>query len=297
MITDEEVEKCRKIHETLAEHWSGAYYDSEQNDTSWLLGEYVKQLKTDVKDRVLIMFHEVENIIQEFPHEAFSILDVGCGVGGFIHHTLSKLIKDYPKIEFRTSGIDISNEMITYASKNLADFNVELVNDDIMNPYLKLENEPFDVAIIMSTLSFYSDTKVGDLLRSINGKLKNGGLLLVMDFSSSYNRRGFPIINKPLGKLTNMLFSHLINEPFHFRNRTKAHLESLFSDTGFNVVKSYLTEELSEPKLEGVLVIKAQTEVQTEITDAQKDGIGISMPEMEVQSTFTPHHKEYSNMP
>ena len=146
--------------------------------------------------------------------------------------------------------------MIDYALKNLQDLNVELVCDSITNRDLKLKIEPFDVAILMVTLSFYNDENAKEILSAINDKFKRDRFLVVMDFAWSYSWSGFKLFSKPLQKLTDMFFSHLIGESFHFRNRTEDQLKALLNDSGFEVMRSYLTEEKS--RMKGMLVIRAR---------------------------------------
>jgi SAM-dependent methyltransferase len=252
---EEEIEKCSKIHDNVAEFWNWVYYDTPYHEPpSWVVGEYVKQLKPDVESRVPVMIREIEELLGQHSDDSFSILDVGCGVGGCIRRALSLLPEKYPNIKLRATGIDTSSEMIEYASKNLRDFDVELISGSITNSDLKFKNGPFDIAIMMVTLSFYNDENSKEILRAIHNKLKRGGCLLVMDFAWTYKWAGLKLFSKPLQKLTDMLFSQILGEPFHFTNRTKDQLEALLNDAGFEASKSYLTEEKS--KMKGMLVIK-----------------------------------------
>jgi len=255
MSLNEESEKCGKIHDALAEYWNWAYYDTPHSKCSWVLEEYVKRLKFDVENRIPIMLQEMEELLKQHSKNTFNVLDVGCGVGGFIQRAVIPLSKKYSNVKFGISGIDISSEMINYAKKNLSDFDVELVCDSITNPSLKFKNEPFDVAIIMATLSFYKDENAKEILRAIHNKLKSGGWLAVLDFVKSYEWAGFTFLKKPLQKLTDMFFSHLIGESVHFNTRTKDQLEALLNENSFKTTKSKLSDEKS--KLKGMLVIRA----------------------------------------
>ena len=260
MSLEEQAEKCQKIHDTLAEYWNWAYYNTAHSDSSFLLAEYVKQLKPDVERRVPIVIEELEEILKEHRGNCFSILDVGCGVGGFIHKAMSRLSEKHPKIAFKATGIDISRKMIECALKNLRDLDVELICDNITKPDLKFKNEPFDVAILMVTLSFYNDENAKEILRAIRQKLKKDGCVIAMDFAWSYKWGSVRLFSKPLQKVTDMFFSHLIGESFHFENRTEDHLKDLFIKSGFDLTKSYLSEKKSTFK--GMLVIAARKETQ-----------------------------------
>jgi SAM-dependent methyltransferase len=255
MSIEEEVAKCSRIHDVLAEHWNWAYYDTEHSECSWLLAEYVERLKLDVESRVPVILNELEELADENPKKTYSILDVGCGVGGFISNAIKLLSNKHEDVEFKATGIDISSDMISYAQTNLQDTGVELVCDSITNNTLKFENEPFDVAVVMVTLSFYNDDNAGKVLKAIYEKLNNGGHLLVLDFAWTYIWSGFKLFSKPLQSLTDTFFSHLIGESFHFKNRTEDQLKDLIIGSGFEVVKAYLSEKKS--KMKGMLVIRA----------------------------------------
>lgn len=255
MSLDEQTEKCSKIHDILAEYWNWAYYNTPHQKCSWLLAEYVKKLKPDVKLRVPPVISEVEELLEQASDNTFSILDIGCGVGGFIDKAVSSLSEKFPNIVLKATGIDVSNEMIDYASKNLQDLSVELVCDSITNRYLKFKNEPFDVAVLMVTLSFYNDENAKEILYAINNKLTCYGHLIVLDFAWTYKWRDLSLFKKPLQKLTNMFFSHLIGEPFRFANRTEDQLKVLLEDTNYEITKLYLSEKKS--KMKGMLLIVA----------------------------------------
>ncbi|UCH56629.1 MAG: class I SAM-dependent methyltransferase [Candidatus Bathyarchaeota archaeon] len=256
MSLEAEIENCGKIHDILAEHWNWAYYDTAHSDTSWLLAEYVNRLKSDIEDRVPTIINELTDILEDYKDESFSILDVGCGVGGFLKRTLTVMPEKFPLVAFKASGIDISDEMIVYARKNLHGLDVELFCESITDRALKFKNEPFDIAILMVTLSFYNDENAKEILCSIHDRLNEDGLIVVMDFAWSYKWSGFKLFSKPLQRLTDMFFSHLLGESFRFNNRNEEQLLALLNEAGFEVVKSYLSEKKSGMK--GMQVIRAR---------------------------------------
>lgn len=276
MSLEEQSNKCSRIHDTLAEFWNWAYYNTPHRDCSWLLAEYVKKLKPDVENRVPIMLGEVEELLSHRDAGSFSLLDVGCGVGGFLHKVFSTLPEKYPKVKLRATGIDISKEMIIYASKNLVDFDNELVCGNIVNSDLKLRNEPFDMAILMVTLSFYNDENAKEILSAIHTKLKEDGSLVVMDFAWSYRWKSFKLFAKPLQKLTDTFFSHLIGESFHFTNRTEDHIQRLLNATGYMVSRSYLSEKKSKMKGMQIIVSKRSEKLDTDVDT------GLLMPKAQV---------------
>jgi len=264
MSLEEQVEKCKKIHDTLAEFWNWAYYGTPHRECSWLLAEYVKKLKPDVENRGPVILQEIEEILNQHDKPAFSLLDVGCGVGGFLHKVMSTLPQRHPEMVFRATGIDISKDMIDYAQKNLGDSNVELVCDNIASHDLKFGNEPFDVAVLMVTLSFYTDDGAEQILSAIRDKLRQGGDLVIMDFAWSYRWKSFKLFAKPLQSLTDTFFSHLIGESFNFTNRTEDHIKELLANAGFEISRSYLSEKKS--RMKGMQIIVGTREKTSEKT-------------------------------
>ena len=256
MSLEEETVKCGKIHDILAEHWNWAYYDTPHGQTSWLLAEYVERLKGDVEKRVPVILNEIEEIAKERKEGEISLLDVGCGVGGVLHQSYNLFAETYPKLKFKATGIDISKSMIDYAIENLKDTDIDLVCSSITSRDLVFKNEPFDIAIVMVTLSFYNDAGASEILGAIRKKLSEGGILLILDFAWSYMWSGFNLFSKPLQKITDTFFSHLLGESFHFNNRTEEELMKLVTDAGFEVERAYLTEDKS--KMKGMLVIRAR---------------------------------------
>ena len=256
MSLEEETVRCGKIHDILAEHWNWAYYDTPHGQTSWLLSEYVERLKGDVEKRVPVILNEIEEIAVERKEGTISILDVGCGVGGVLHQSNKLLTENFPNLKLKATGIDISKSMVDYAIENLRDTDIELVCDSITSKELVFENEPFDIAIVMVTLSFYNDVGAYEILEAIRDKLNKGGILLILDFAWSYMWGGFNLFSKPLQKITDTFFSHLLGESFHFNNRTEDEIKALVTDSGFQIERAYLTEEKS--KMKGMIVIRAR---------------------------------------
>jgi hypothetical protein len=67
---------------------------------------------------------------------------------------------------------------------------------------------------------------------------------------------GFNLFSKPLQKITDTFFSHLLGESFHFNNRTEDELKTLVTDASFQIERAYLTEEKS--KMKGMIAIRAR---------------------------------------
>ncbi|WP_414051393.1 class I SAM-dependent methyltransferase [Macrococcus animalis] len=98
--------------------------------------------------------------------EGKMVLDIGCGMGKFIQYMLDM----NPK---QIVGLDISNNMISYAKDNINDERVSFVVSDI----LSFETETkFDV--IVSSLAFHYVEDYEALIQKLNGMLNSGGVLL-----------------------------------------------------------------------------------------------------------------------
>ncbi len=253
-----EVEKCRKIHDNVAPLWNWAYYGDESELTpTWPYSEYSQEIRKGSDNRVPVVIAEINQILQLFPQNHFSILDVGCGVGGFIDRALIALTEEHPDVGFEVTGIDISEGMINLAQSNLSKYsNVKLICDDITNPYLQFDYMPFDVATLMTVLPFYSDKYAKEILLAIRNALKEDGHLLVTDFAWSYEWGGFTIFSKPLKELGDVFFSYISGHSVHMNWRSKEKLENLINSNGFRVERSYSTRKRFKMKTIQVIVAK-----------------------------------------
>ena len=110
--------------------------------------------------RVPVMLKELEELVEEYPSDSFSILDVGCGVGGFLHGALILLSKKHQEVEFKTTGIDISREMIDYAKTKLQYTGIELVCDSITNQRLKFKNVVIPPTVLELSVSMRASNEV-----------------------------------------------------------------------------------------------------------------------------------------
>ncbi|WP_414052618.1 class I SAM-dependent methyltransferase [Macrococcus animalis] len=98
--------------------------------------------------------------------EGKTVLDIGCGMGKFIQYMLDM----NPK---QIVGLDISNNMISYAKDSINDERVSFVVSDI----LSFETETkFDV--IVSSLAFHYVEDYEALIQKLNGMLNSAGVLL-----------------------------------------------------------------------------------------------------------------------
>lgn len=94
------------------------------------------------------------------------VLDIGCGMGKFIKYMLEL----NPK---QIVGLDISNNMISYAKEHVNDEIVSFVVSDILSYETDIK---FDV--IVSSLAFHYTEDYEALVLKLFGMLNSGGVLL-----------------------------------------------------------------------------------------------------------------------
>ncbi len=95
-----------------------------------------------------------------------NVLDIGCGVGIPVAHTLAR--------RFKVTGVDISGGMINRALAN--DIDATFIHGDIMS--VELPPASFDAATAFYSIFHLPREEHPDLLRRIYGWLKPGGYLL-----------------------------------------------------------------------------------------------------------------------
>ena len=254
---EEDTDKVNRIHDTIAQYWNWAYYNEPYpSEASWLLGECMKSIKSDIEPRAMATLFEVEEFMKEHPQSFLSILDVGCGPGGFINKTIAHFSEKHPQMKLSICGLDISKEMITYAKQHVKDPNVELLCETITNPTLKLKREPFDLATMVFILCWYNDENARKILEATRQKLRPNGTLILMDFSRSYAPwKGLNFYSKTMDKMADMMWTGVLGEQFHLHKRVPKQLEALLKDAGFEMVTCYPTEKIGIKK--GMLVIRA----------------------------------------
>jgi SAM-dependent methyltransferase len=267
-ILEEDTDKVNRIHDAIAQYWNWAYYDDPcQVEASWLLGECMKSIKSDVEPRAVAALAEIDDYLKQYPRNSLSVVDIGCGPGGFIRKTISHFAEKHPEIRLDICGLDISKEMINFAKAHLSRQNVELICDNITNPALKLKKEPFDLGLMVYILPWYSDESAISILRAARQRLKKDGTLILEDFSLSYSPwRGLNFYSKTMDKMANMLWTTVLGERFQLQKRYPDQIEALLKDAGFEMVTCYPTEKKKIKK--GMLVIRARvkpSEVATEV--------------------------------
>ncbi len=109
------------------------------------------------------------------------ILDVGCGLGGTAHYL--------QQAEFgKVVGLDIDNDLITYAKKRYAD--LSFIHGDVLQ-VKSLVNQLFEVIYCFS--SFFSFSSQQDALHALASVASTHAELVIFD----YSRFSYELIDSP----------------------------------------------------------------------------------------------------
>lgn len=101
------------------------------------------------------------------------ILDLGCGMGHFLHYLKVCGYMNY-------LGVDISKENIEFC--NVKGFNVHQAD---ISEFLKTNQEPFDVIVMNDIIEHFTKEEIFSLLKFVNNNLANKGILIIKVPNSS----------------------------------------------------------------------------------------------------------------
>ncbi len=124
--------------------------------------KYFDEAKNDWKDK-----RYVDCFINYLPSNS-SILDVGCGTG--------ELLEYFSSLGFKTTGIDISKKMVDISRKRV-------VNSHILKMSLydiSMLRDNFDAIVATFVFVHIPKEKIGEVIKNISNKLKNGGLFFIV---------------------------------------------------------------------------------------------------------------------
>ena len=116
-----------------------------QQQVSGILGETFANTKILVMFTIFALANLVGFSIKDFNLNSKTILDVGCGLGDFLHYLKKSDIKDYQYI-----GLDISKNMIKSCRERHLQDNVQFYQGTIF----EYDFETIDVAILSGALSY-----------------------------------------------------------------------------------------------------------------------------------------------
>ena len=165
-------------------------------------------------------------------HPAGTLVDVGCGPG----YLIAKIAESVPTLHI--IGVDVSDEMMTAASRNLASLGlgerVEFRKGD--SSHLPFENDSLDN--VVSTFSLHHWADPASAFREITRVLKPGGQFLLMDFRRDSRRLFYWLISFATRVAPSFLHTQAlrkVNEPMGslLASYTPTELESLIREAHF----------------------------------------------------------------
>lgn len=124
--------------------------------------KYLNEAKNDWNDK-----RYVDRFISYLPSNS-SILDIGCGTG--------ELLEYFSSLGFKTTGIDISQKMVDISKKRVVN---SLVLKMSLYDIFKI-HECYDAVVATFLFVHIPKEKICDVIKSINDKLKKGGIFFTV---------------------------------------------------------------------------------------------------------------------
>lgn len=104
-------------------------------------------------------------------HRVASVLDVGCGYGGY----LKKLANKFPKVQF--DGIEVDQEVCTRAAESNHYQNVKIEQGD----FYELEPEkPYQAVMLNNILYYFSASERLTMIKRASAIMKKNGVLILI---------------------------------------------------------------------------------------------------------------------
>lgn len=125
---------------------------------------------------ILFGRNKIVEQLPKFEAKDLSILELGCGTG----HHLKKLANYYPDSEI--TGVDNSEDMIKRASRRISGFDQIEVERVSCQEFLP-KKDKYDLIFCSYSLSMFGEYH--EFLVRINESLKDGGILVAVDFDKS----------------------------------------------------------------------------------------------------------------
>ena len=124
--------------------------------------KYEKEAEEDWKDKKYV------NKFLTYLNHNDSVLDIACGTG--------ELLKYYNDVGLKTTGIDISKEMVNISKSKVP--NANIINMSLYD--IDTLEEKFDGISVTFTLVHIPKEKINEVIEKINGKLKDNGKLFIV---------------------------------------------------------------------------------------------------------------------
>lgn len=153
------------------------FADNEDVQVDHMRSYYAFQAKIYDLTRWTFLYGR-KTILQKLPFDkdaSIDILEVGCGTGV----NMVELAKIYPNA--RITGLDVSGDMLTQASKNLKSYEDRITL--VEKPYGGSDeyNGKFDLILFSYSLTMINPQYV-DLIHQSKKDIKEGGYVAVVDF-------------------------------------------------------------------------------------------------------------------
>lgn len=168
--------------------------------------KYEKEAEEDWKDKRYV------NKFLTYLNHNDSVLDIACGTG--------ELLKYYNDAGLKTTGIDISKEMVNISKSKVP--NANIINMSLYD--IDTLEEKFDGISVTFTLVHIPKEKINEIIGKINEKLKENGKLFIV-FTTSL-KEGLQA--EPLDS----------NYKYYAINYSRDEVCNLLENNGFEILES-----------------------------------------------------------
>lgn len=187
--------------------------------------KYEKEAEEDWKDRKYV------NKFLTYLNHNDSVLDIACGTG--------ELLKYYNDVGLKTTGIDISKEMVNISKSKVPNANImnmSLYDIDILE-------EKFDGISVTFTLVHIPKEKINEVIGKINGKLKdNGKLFLVFTTSLKEGLQAEPLDS---------------NYKYYAVNYSRDEVCNILENNGFEILESKEETRINKSNV-GIIIARKE---------------------------------------
>ena len=168
--------------------------------------KYEKEAEEDWKDKRYV------NKFLTYLNHNDSVLDIACGTG--------ELLKYYNDAGLKTTGIDISKEMVNISKSKVP--NANIINMSLYD--IDTLEEKFDGISVTFTLVHIPREKINEIIGKINEKLKeNGKLFIVFTISLKEGLQAEPLDS---------------NYKYYAINYSRDEVCNLLENNGFEILES-----------------------------------------------------------
>lgn len=154
------------------------YIEINKNAYDILAHEYKEKYKNN--EGAKYFYDLIKNtIINRKKEKHLNMLEIGPGIGS--------LLNIFEENEFRTIGVELSNEMSKIAKKNSP--NSIIINDNILN--INFLSEQFDFILAMAVIHNFPEEDLINLLNKIKSWLKKDGYFILDTTNNKITENGY----------------------------------------------------------------------------------------------------------